>query len=134
MTGTDMLFIDLSIGLRWAADHVEDLNKSKGWYEKNRTFGDEIALLHSEVSEALEAFREYGSQVDVTLDECANKAEHSDDPMHQCKPRGVGSEMADVLVRLLDTCKRYNIDLGAEFAKKMKYNWTRTARHGGKAL
>lgn len=134
MSGTDMRYIDLSICLRWAADHVEDLNKSKGWYDKERTFGDEIALLHSEVSEALEAFREYNGHHDVTLDMCANKAEHSEDPLHQCKPRGVGSEMADVLVRLLDTCQRYNIDLGYEFSRKMKYNWTRMARHGGKAL
>lgn len=31
--------------------------KAKGWYEQDATFGDRIALCHSELSEALEAYR-----------------------------------------------------------------------------
>lgn len=102
-------------------------NVEKGWFDEDRTFGDDIALLHSEVSEMLEAFRVTG--------DCEDQTEESNvHPDAPAKPEGVGAEAADVLVRLLDTCKRRNIDLFAEWRRKMDYNWTRSARHGGKAL
>lgn len=50
---------DLVFGLREAMHEVAEWCKRKGWEpDLDRTFGDECALLHSEVSEALEAFRE----------------------------------------------------------------------------
>src|SRR5574337_772368 len=115
----------LDVGLEAAADHVEEVNKKNGWYEDNRTFGDEIALLHSEVSEALEAYRNWG------LEDATGPIV---DVEHVVKPEGVGSELADVLIRLLDMTKRHGIDLYAEFVRKMTYNETRGYRHGGKKL
>lgn len=120
---------------------VYDCNVANGWFEADRTFGDDIALLHSEVSEMLEEFRDHGME-DVTkphahIRNCEPSPHAAGDD--RClfgppKPEGVGSEAADILVRLLDTCKRRGIDLAFEFDRKLKYNWTRGHRHGGKRL
>jgi len=111
---------------------VLDINMKNGWFESDRSFGDDIALLHTEVSEAFEAYRYHGF-VDATAVYTGHAAEfpEGNPPL---KPEGVGSELADVLVRLLDTCERYDIDLEAEFVRKCKYNTTRGHRHGGKLV
>jgi len=65
-------------------------------------------LIHSEVSEALEAYRKGDAE---------NFAE----------------ELADIAIRLLDAAGGYGIDLESEIVKKHEYNKTREYRHGGKA-
>lgn len=106
-------------------EEVHDLNVDKGWFETDRTFGDGIALLHSEVSEALDYFREIGLQARTNPPKEGETVG---------KPTDVGSEYADILIRLFDDCYRNNIDLYVEYERKMEYNRTRPYRHGGKAL
>jgi NTP pyrophosphatase (non-canonical NTP hydrolase) len=111
---------------------VAQLNRAKGWYDEPRSFGDLIALLHSEMSEMLEAYRKWGMD-DATERLCHLKG----DCRIGCptpKPEGVGAEAADVLIRLVDLCGRYGIDLEAETERKLAYNRTRSHRHGGKRL
>jgi NTP pyrophosphatase (non-canonical NTP hydrolase) len=105
--------------------------KVKGWWDDGRTFGDSIALLHSELSEALEAFRDHGLE-DATQQSKVGTPLNPGNSV--AKPEGVGSEFADVLVRLFHACALYDIDLEAEFERKMAYNWRRSFRHGGKSL
>lgn len=99
---------------------IEQLLGWKGPEVPLNSFGDSMALLHSEVSEAFEAYRDYG-----LLDQTATPG---------AKPEGVGSEFADVLIRLLSSCDQYGIDLVAEYERKVAFNRTRSHRHGGKAL
>lgn len=103
---------------------VKAVNVANGWWEDDRTFGDDIALLHSEASEALEAFRRWGTD-DVTPDQIGEELP---------KPEGVGSELADVFIRLIDMCDRRGVDLAAETLRKLRFNVTRGYRHGGKRL
>ena len=90
---------------------------SKGWEIRPEDFPEMIALLHSELSEALEAWRDRGFDDWVTV---------------EGKPEGVGSEFADTVIRLLHYCEVTGIDLPFCIAVKMKYNETRPYRHGGK--
>lgn len=92
----------------------------KGWYEEPRTFGEMIALMHSELSEALEDHRNgYG------LTEIYYEGD---------KPCGIPTELADVVIRIFDACGYLGIDLEAAIKQKMTFNATRPHKHGGKKL
>lgn len=115
---------------------IEDLvNEShqnaidKGWWAQapERTFGDQIALMHTELSEAMEAFRINGLDSDMFIDFDYSKTING-----IAKPEGIAVEFADVLIRIFDTCGRYNIPLGEALGLKMHYNTLRSYRHGGK--
>ncbi len=86
--------------------------------------GEDIALMHSELSEALEEIRKPNG---VGWETYYN-------PEKPTKPEGVPAELADVLIRMLGFCARNNIDLGKAVLEKMAYNESRPYRHGGKTL
>lgn len=109
--------------IRDLQEEIYQINVDNGWYDSERAFGDCIALLHTEVSEAYEAYRAWGMD-DMTPDNAEALP----------KPEGVGSEFADVFIRLLDTARRHGIDLEAEVARKNAFNRTRGYRHGGKRV
>lgn len=50
------------------------------------------------------------------------------------KPQGVGVELADVLVRILDYCAEHNINFLNMMQMVLHHNDTREIRHGGKHL
>jgi len=79
--------------------------KLKGFHDSKREFGTVIALIHSELSEALEADR------------------HGDADQ-------VAEELADAVIRILDFCGSAGINLDKEITKKMKVNEGRTRLHG----
>lgn len=82
--------------------------KSKGWHDEPRETGTILALIHSEVSEALEADRK-GDQENFE------------------------EELADVCIRIFDLCGSREIDLEKAIYAKMYKNKGRSYKHGGKA-
>ncbi|WP_182540599.1 nucleoside triphosphate pyrophosphohydrolase family protein [Fontibacillus panacisegetis] len=100
---------------------------SKGWWDEDRSFGEIIALIHSEASEALEDYRNGRAINDMWL-------EPEDETMMYAKPCGIPSELADIVIRVFDACGRYGIDLERAITKKMAYNATRPQKHGGKVI
>lgn len=97
-------------GFDYAQRLVMLTNEINGWYDSERSFGDDIALIHSEASEALEAYRK-----DLGHGEIA-------------------SELADIVVRVLDTAERHDVNLGYWLTGKMSENIDRGYRHGGRKL
>lgn len=86
------------------ADVVGGVCEYLGWYEDARTLGEDYALLHSEISEALEAYRQWG--YDDATGEYVGHAAEFPEGLPPLKPEGVGSELADVVIRLLDMYRR----------------------------
>jgi len=76
----------------------------------NRNVGEMLALVHSEISEALEGHRK--GLMDDKL------------PHHPM----ITVELADALIRMLDICGGLGLDLGTAFVDKMQYN-TQRADH-----
>ena len=101
--------------------------KNKGFRNlaQPRPITEDILLMHSELSEALEAYRN------------AKGIEWLDAP-GDCfadeKPEGVFVELADTLIRICETCDHYEIDLEKIIRLKMAYNRTREFKHGGKKI
>lgn len=121
--------------------HIATLQKevyawaeTKGWTESPPSFGEAVALIHSEASEALEEYRVLGTQAYYILPGTAEPLPVANAQYGENKPLGVPSEFADIFIRLLHYCELFGVDLELEYEAKMKYNHTRSHRHGGKSL
>lgn len=134
---------------RIAVDH--------GWEESTRSFGEEVALWHSEASEALEEYRAGHSETEVYYgpEVCTvcNMSQSGHDafvggktPMDgeepdyrhywspTSKPEGIPIEAVDIIIRILHWAGRQGVDLDAALQIKAAYNVTRPFRHGNKVL
>jgi hypothetical protein len=76
----------------------------------------QLALMHKELSSALEHWRDDRMQMSL----------------HNGKPTGFPVELADIIIRVTETAYVMGIDLDEVVAVKMKYNTERPMRHGRK--
>lgn len=105
----------------------------KGFYEQPKNIGEMIALMHSELSEALEADRSgrYFSENIQAVNGWVQDADFLEAYRHQVKGT-FEEEMADIVIRVMDMCAWKGIDLEQQILAKMRYNAMREKYHGKK--
>lgn len=109
------------------SQELHTIAKEKGFWEpkkcphcggelpEKRNFGEMIALIHSELSEALEADRQGNPPCEKIPEITA-----------------IEEEMADALIRILDICEGNNFDIIKAIEMKMDFNSKRAWKHGKK--
>ncbi len=91
--------------------------------------GNKLMLIVSEVAEAQDELRK-GYPADLTYHPSDHFGAPASEGPH--KPEGVPSELADVVIRVLDFCYTEGIDLQSIINEKLAYNATREHKHGKK--
>ncbi len=115
------------------ATKIHANNKNKGFYEGEKNIGEMLCLIHSEVSEALEADRK--GRYTKTNIEMVNAYVNDEDFVHHFKNQVKDTfedELADVMIRVMDLAAFKGINLEEHIKAKMKYNHTREYKHGKK--
>ncbi len=102
------------------------INTANGWAINDvKEIPEKLALVHSEVSEALECYR------DAQISDLG-AVEYEEDSNNQLKPIGFPTELADIVIRVMHLAAFLDINLEQVITEKLNYNETRGFRHGGK--
>lgn len=111
--------------LRDWQQQVYATEKSKGWHEIQPvpTFGDRLALVVEELGEMMKEYRTHHEPTEIYFN-----------PEKPSKPEGIPIEAADVVIRVMNLCSHYGIDLEEAIRMKDAYNQTRQPLHGGLRL
>ncbi len=114
------------------ATQIHQNNKEKGFYDEPKNTGEMIALMHSELSEALEADRK-GVKCIPPMNDLDLLDDNNFEISYKHEVKGAfEEEMADILIRVLDMCAYKGIDIDFHVEAKMRYNKLRPHKHGKK--
>lgn len=147
----------MTMSLNGYAREINRTAREHGFWDKERNFGEMLALMHSELSEALEEHRASKpalyfvatqknttdpSRVELLWSETEGLLHQDgtpisdsfkreiDNELWDCKPEGWAVELVDCQIRLLDTLQSANVDIDWITRQKMEYNRGRAHKHG----
>jgi NTP pyrophosphatase (non-canonical NTP hydrolase) len=92
-------------GLNAYMSQVRELVDAKGFSSNEAQIWQMLALIHTEISEATDAFKKGRSYDEV------------------------GTELADAIIRILHLCSALEVDIEALYQAKMTKNWQRPYRY-----
>lgn len=116
-------------------DAVWQNAEDHGFHDKgaNDNLPTQLANIHGEVSEAWEEFRKTGFDAKriyfPKAPPGADQAFALNLAASGVKPEGFPTEMADIVIRVMDVCKQHGVDLEEAIAIKHAYNRTRPYKH-----
>jgi len=96
---------------------VHSIARSKGFDVRERNVAESLCLIHSEVSEAMECWRDDDMEMRYAPDGSG-------------KPEGLPSELADVVIRVMDFMEGFGMNLEEAMEIKAAFNRGRPQLHG----
>lgn len=128
------------IELNKLANEVFKGNKEKGFWDKSsRDVRDEkdvalkLMLITSELGEAMESHRKGYFAEKISFEKGIKESPEEFQEFFEDDIKDTfEDEIADTIIRLLDMCGGYNIDIDFHIKNKLKYNATRKKLHGKK--
>jgi hypothetical protein len=114
-TDTTPFMKNFTEAIRTMQHAVHQNAQDHGWWQEGREDGTVISLMHSELSECVEALR-------------------AGDPADKHCPQHGNAlvELADCVIRIMDFCGRKGWNLGKAILDKHEVNKGRPVKHGGK--
>jgi len=106
------------------ADLISDISADKGFWPEDQdgllAMPLKLALVHDEVSEALEVHRANYDDGDIDLDTQMSPMQEED----------FTEELADIVIRVLDIAGFHDLQIGEAIINKIERNRERPLKHG----
>lgn len=152
MRDGDKRFDSIKNGVNELVKESYENSQLKGWYSEGEfNIPEKLMLIVSEVSEALESYREhkkFEEETGYSLTDTFFIGKDGDlisepyyygiddgfykNPLGRNKVAGFPSELADIIIRVADLAGKMGINLGEVLELKLHYNRERPYRHGNK--